>query len=398
MKLRSPLAAAALALVLVAAFAAVSTAAKGPFGTPKPISSDYTARTCGAPEPTTTEMDAVGTALRRFVEEGRASATGQIKVAWHVIYNGTTGNIPQSQIDAQITYMNQRYAGTGFTFLLASVSRTNNKTWFTMTPGSSKETNAKNSLAIDPAHRFNVYTAAPGQNLLGWATFPWSYAETSKLHGVVIHYGSVPGGYLAPYNLGGTLAHETGHYLGLYHTFQGGCVSPGDQINDPPYEASPASGCPNGRDTCTQPGLDPINNYMDYTDDACYTNFTANQATRMQSSVGTYRPSLCNAAAPQAAARPEGGVRGTGGVAFRNIFPNPFNTRANVQLYLARGGPVTVKVYNVAGQLVETLADGDMAAGEYSLEFAARQLPAGTYFIHAVSGGSKAARAVVLIR
>lgn len=343
-------------------------------------------------------MDAVGTALRRYVDEGRVSATGVIKVAFHVIYSGSTGNIPQSQIDAQIAYMNSRYSGTGFSFVLASVDRTNSKSWWTMTPGTAKESQAKNALAIDPLHRFNVYTCKPGQSLLGWATFPWSYAESSKMHGVVMHYGSVPGGYLAPYNLGGTLAHEAGHYLGLYHTFQGGCVSPGDQIDDTPYEASPATGCPNSRDTCTQPGTDPFHNYMDYTDDVCYTNFTANQVTRMQSSVGTYRPNLCNAAVAANKPVPVGEVRVTGGVAFRNIYPNPFSSRTSVQLSLARAGHVSVKVYNVAGALVQTLADDEMSAGDHSLEFSANRLSPGTYFIRALAGNEQSARTVVLVK
>ncbi len=398
MKHRSSLVLAALALGVFLASTAFAGLHK-PFGGAHPGDVEMiNGRNCGAPEPTGMEMDAVGTALRRYIAEGRASATGQIKVAWHVIYSGSTGNIPQSQIDAQIAYMNARYAGTGFSFVLSSVDRTSNKQWFGMTPGSRNESNAKNSLAIDPLHRFNVYSAKPGQSLLGWATFPWSYAENSKLHGVVIHYGSVPGGYLSPYNLGGTLAHEAGHYLGLYHTFQGGCTAPGDQVDDTPYEATATSGCPSGKDTCPAAGVDPIHNYMDYSTDVCYTQFTAGQITRMQSSVGTYRPNLCNAAVAQA--RPEAveAVRVTGTVAFRNIYPNPFTSRTNVQLYLPRAGKVTVKVYNVAGALVETLADGEFAAGEHSIEFSAKQLPIGTYFVHAVAGSQKAARAVVLIQ
>ena len=400
MQLRSALTTAVLTLGVAVALAATASAAHAPFGgLARPADPGLlNGRACGAPEPTSLEMDAVGTALRRYIEEGRASATGQIKIAWHVIYNGSTGNVAQSAIDAQIAYMNARYAGTGFSFVLASVDRTNNRQWFSMTPGTAKESNAKNALAIDPVHRFNVYSCAPGQGLLGWATFPWSFAESSKLHGVVLHYGSLPGGSIANYNQGGTLAHEAGHYLGLYHTFQGGCTAPGDQVDDTPYEATSTTGCPSGKDTCPATGLDPIHNYMDYSYDACYTEFTPQQITRMQSSVGTYRPNLCNAAVAQSKPEPTEAVRVTGGLAFRNVYPNPFKAQTNVQLYLPRAGQVTVKVYNVAGALVETLADGEYAAGEHSLTFAAKQLAPGTYFLRATAAGQSAARAVVLVK
>lgn len=398
MKHRSFLVTALLTLGVAALLATTASALTHPFAPSHPSRAEIAARNCAAPEPTSFEMDAVHAAARRFIEEGRAGATGQIKVAWHVIYSGSTGNIPQSQIDASIAYLNSSYAGSGFTFVLSSVDRTNSKSWFGMTPGTAKETQAKNALAIDPLHRFNIYTCKPGQNLLGWATFPWSYAESSKLHGVVIHYGSVPGGYLAPFNLGGTLVHEAGHYLGLYHTFQGGCTAPGDYCDDTPYEASPASGCPTGRNTCSSPGDDPIHNYMDYSDDACYTHFTPNQVTRMQTLTGQYRPNLLNAAVAQSSLQPDGEFAVSGGVAFRNVFPNPFKTSATVQLYMPRAGQVSVKVYNVAGQLVETLAEGDLHAGDHSLVFAPKLLAPGTYFIHAVTAGSKTARTVVLVR
>lgn len=220
---------------------------------------------------------------------------GTIPVYWHVINNGSgiaNGDIPNSQITAQLNVLNAAYASTGWSFSLVETDRTTNATWYTCSGGTC-ETQMKNALRKGSADDLNIYSNNMGGGLLGWATFPSSYASNPKNDGVVILYSSVPGGTAAPYNLGDTATHEVGHWMGLYHTFQGGCVKKatgGDGVSDTPAEKSAAFGCPANRDSCPAiSGLDPITNFMDYTDDSCMDRFSSGQDTRMDSMFTTYR-------------------------------------------------------------------------------------------------------------
>ncbi|MGH3385853.1 MAG: zinc metalloprotease, partial [Nocardioidaceae bacterium] len=122
---------------------------------------------------------------------------------------------------------------------------------------------------------------------LGIAQFPWT--KSLATDGIRVKWTTLPGGSQTNFNDGETATHEVGHWLGLYHTFQGGCKDPGDFVGDTPAQASPTSGCPVGRDSCPAEGLDPIHNYMDYSFDSCYTQFTAGQSTRMDESWLAYR-------------------------------------------------------------------------------------------------------------
>jgi Pregnancy-associated plasma protein-A len=225
----------------------------------------------------------------------RSLATGiQIQTYVHVIRNGSgaNGDVPDSQIAAQINVLNAAYAPSGVSFTIAATDRTNNATWYTMTPGSTAERQAKRALRQGTADDLNIYTANIGDNLLGWATFPSDFRHAPSNDGVVILFSSLPGGSAVPYDQGDTATHEVGHWMGLYHTFQGGCNGKGDYVDDTNAERSPAFGCPTGRDSCTSrkaPGLDPITNFMDYTDDACMDNFTADQSSRMDEQFTAYR-------------------------------------------------------------------------------------------------------------
>jgi len=226
-----------------------------------------------------------------------AVAGGTIDVYFHVINKGSgiaNGDVPDSQIAAQINVLNNAYGPWGWSFRLAATDRTTNATWYTMGQGSSAEAQAKAALRRGSADDLNIYSANLGGGLLGWATFPSDYASSPTRDGVVILFSSVPGGTTAPYNEGDTATHEVGHWMGLYHTFQGGCNGNGDFVDDTPAERSPAYGCPVGRDSCKgrkggADGLDPITNFMDYTDDYCMFEFSSDQVSRMNTMWANYR-------------------------------------------------------------------------------------------------------------
>jgi hypothetical protein len=239
-------------------------------------------------------LDAAGFALPELTG-CTPPANVLIPVRWHVIRAGTAvsqGNIPDSMIIDQINVLNAAFQGTGFSFYLASTDRKTSSNWYTGCYSSGTERKMKSALAIDPANNLNIYSCSPSGGILGYARFPNSYPESSYMHGVVLLDQSLPGGSASPYNLGDTGTHEVGHYLGLYHTFQGGCTGSGDYVSDTPAEASAAFGCPVGRDTCAGGGADPIYNFMDYTDDACMVEFTCGQQARAHSMMSSYRPTM----------------------------------------------------------------------------------------------------------
>ena len=186
-------------------------------------------------------------------DESENVTSGNIKVYFHVIRKGSgiaNGDISSSMITDQMNVLNAAYSGTGWSFTLVSTDRTTNTTWYNGCYGSS-ETAMKSALRQGTADDLNIYTCNPSGGILGYATFPSSYSGAPSKDGVVMLYSSMPGGSAAPYNEGDTATHEVGHWMGLYHTFQGGCSANGDYVSDTPAEKSAAFGCPSGRNTCT---------------------------------------------------------------------------------------------------------------------------------------------------
>lgn len=257
-----------------------------------------------------------------------------IPVVFHIVLNtATMGNVTDAMIKAQLDTLNVDYAGlnadstkipaafkalfgkSSIQFKLAQrtpdddpstgIERyTTTKSSYSSDDNSLKYKSSGGADAWDPDRYFNVWVTNISGGILGYATFPQGSVQEEQ--GVVVQYSSLPGGTLAPYNLGRTLTHESGHFFFLYHIWgdDNGACSGTDYVGDTPNQASQTGGCPNGvvrLDACSPvaPGY-MYQNYMDYTDDACMVMFTLQQATRMEAALNTYRSTLLtsNAAEP----------------------------------------------------------------------------------------------------
>jgi Pregnancy-associated plasma protein-A len=210
-----------------------------------------------------------------------------------------TGNVSDRAIRDEMRVLNAGFSGaeggynTGFSFTLAGITRNVNADWYYAGPTTSGEREMKRALHRGGDNALNVYYTTAGP-YLGWAYLPSIVNQNgqSYLDGVVIDWESMlhtSTKYEGQYDLGKTLTHEVGHWVNLEHTFYGGCNHWGDYVEDTPPELTPTSGCPAGKDTCSEPGLDPIHNYMDYSYDSCYNQFTAGQTARAQDAWLYYR-------------------------------------------------------------------------------------------------------------
>lgn len=232
------------------------------------------------------------------VEEARAKQ--EIEVAFHVITSGAGGKIGEEVVAAVVENLNWAYRETPFHFELRSVDFTDNKSWFEQCGlGTETEAAMKENLAVDPAHVLNIYSCKPvggkvPPGTVGIGSFPWKDLDKPWLHGVVIDPDALPTGKSLPgRHRGLTVAHEVGHYLGLIHTFQGGCADR-DDVADTPAQSGPSMKCAvEVVDSCPdRPGMDDIRNIMNYTDDDCMAHFTRGQVERMVKAVAEFRPGL----------------------------------------------------------------------------------------------------------
>lgn len=248
-------------------------------------------------------------------------ATITIPTVVHVVYRTSSENISMSQIQSQIEVLNLDFqrlnsdtnniwpqAGNPrIEFCLASVDPQGNATdgvTRTQTTRTSFNSNDKvkksNSGGQDPwptDFYLNIWVCNLGGGLLGYAQFPGGPAATD---GVVIDYEAfgTTGTADAPFDMGRSTTHEVGHYLNLHHIWgdYSGCGSD-DGVSDTPAASGPHYGCQIGASSCGS--TDMVQNYMDYSDDACMNLFTTNQNSRMRAlfEPGGFREGLLNSGA-----------------------------------------------------------------------------------------------------
>lgn len=252
-----------------------------------------------------------------------------IPVVFHVIHKWGVENISQQQIQDAIRVLNEDFrkkSGTNggsstdplavdmeYEFRLAQYDPNGNPTSGVNRLYSPLTDNARDnakSLSIWDAKKYlNVWivntiqntTGDPNSIVLGYAQFPFMLNTNGSTDGVVLRADQAGVIEIGKADQAGrTLTHEIGHWVGLYHPFQGGCVgntsascaSQGDQVCDTPPVSTSTSGCPTSRNSCTNdiPELpDLVKNYMDYADGTCMNMYTAGQKTRADASMNSFR-------------------------------------------------------------------------------------------------------------
>ncbi|MGS2725626.1 M43 family zinc metalloprotease [Psychroserpens sp. BH13MA-6] len=231
-----------------------------------------------------------------------------IPVVVHVLYRTSQENISDAQILSQIQVLNDDFrrmnadadntwlqaADTEIQFCMATVDPNGNPTNGITRKSTNKTSWGTNDAmkkssqgGVDPwdtSQYLNMWVCNIGGGILGYAQFPGGSAATD---GVVMgpnYFGSVNGGsgfYLsAPFNLGRTTTHEVGHFLNLRHIWGDGGCSVDDFVSDTPTSDGANYGCATSHVSCGT--TDMVQNYMDYSDDACMNLFTQGQRDRMR--------------------------------------------------------------------------------------------------------------------
>ncbi len=259
-----------------------------------------------------------------------------LPVVVHIIHNNGSENISDQQVQTAIDHLNNAFANIGYydqqvgvntdiQFCLAKRTPDNTETTgitrtistLTNFNSDTEDQEVKDLIRWDPTLYINIWVvneicSSTGCGVAGYAYFPAAHGQS--FDGIVVESA-----FMGDSEAGtSVLIHELGHYLGLYHTFQGGCPnnncrSEGDQVCDtPPDQTTVRTACEDQINSCetdeddsssnnpfrstASGGLgdqnDQFHNYMDYSRFECYNRFTQGQKERMIYSIENERNSL----------------------------------------------------------------------------------------------------------
>lgn len=258
---------------------------------------------------------------------GGGSALHTLPIVFHIVSENNQGDVPDAEVLAALQNLNEAFENIGFydpntgvdteiQFCLvkqdpsglATTGITRTESPLTNVTAENEDKDLKALIHWDPLCYINVYivneieSASAGAGVRGYANFPSGHGAPTD--GIVVESRTIGQSKVNTT----VLIHEMGHYLGLYHTFNGGCTNndclqDGDRICDtPPDNSTAPAPCSDAYNSCTtdaQSGLpsdmpDPINNYMDYGYQDCHNEFTLGQKERMKMAIMNVRSSLLN--------------------------------------------------------------------------------------------------------
>lgn len=345
-----------------------------------------------------------------------------IPVVFHILYNTTAENIPDTQVKSQVEAMNADFMGTNadlskvpavyksfmdnpqIQFCLAQRTPTGEATTGIIHKSTTKTSFSGNDAAKfsaqggddawDTKKYFNIWICDLGASLLGYAEFPTGTATNT--FGYVGHYkytGTI--GSTKPFHLGRTTTHEIGHCLNLRHIW-GDADCGNDQVSDTPTQEAANSGCPTFPSvTCSNgPNGDMFMNYMDYSDDACMNSFTKGQVTRM---LAVMNKAPYNALATSNGCQPpvNTAIGDYAAEASFSIYPNPSDGLINVSFIITDKSTHSLEVKNVLGQVVYKEALNGLS-GNYSKSINIQEFGKGTYTITLMNDHNLLAKKIII--
>ena len=351
-----------------------------------------------------------------------------IPVVVHVVYNTSTQNISEEQIRSQISILNSDYrmtnsdtlatghpfwastADAAIEFCLATTDPNGNpsngitRTFTTTTRFDAdtiynwtdvKYTSTGGQDNWDPTRYLNVWVCNLTGPALAFSSFPTELITTPSEDGITVgyRYFGTGGTSISPYNLGRTMTHEVGHWLGLKHIW-GDAFCGTDFVVDTKAAESENYGCPSfpQRPTNTCGGDangEMYMNFMDYVNDNCMNMFTYGQVLRMQNTLTLARPDIASANRCVSTAS----IHDTHNIKF-GLYPIPAQKTLNLYFGNAYEGSLEIRILNSLGQIVQ---EQSFFSQPESIDLDISSINQGSYFLEVSHQKSKTVKRIVVL-